>query len=128
MKIFGKINLKYYMSLSVLNYIHVPLFNIDMSLFCIDMNIEAHFYRYINISDINDSSKKLFGKMLKGPKGKYSLHYGQCTCRLFRAATVMRQKSEGKFRATVQTAFYGPNIHLNLSLRNMKLAVFVLYY
>ena len=56
MKIFGKINLKYYMSLSVLNCIHVPLFNIDMSLFCIDMNIEAHFYRYINISDINDSS------------------------------------------------------------------------
>ena len=56
MKIFGKINLKYYMSLSVLSYIHVPLFNIDMSLFCIDMNIEAHFYRYIDISDINDSS------------------------------------------------------------------------
>ena len=57
MKIFGKINLKYYMSLSVLSYIHVPLFNIDMSLFCIDMNIEAHFYRYIDISDINDSSR-----------------------------------------------------------------------
>ena len=56
MKIFGKINLKYYMSLPVLNYIHVPLFNIDMSLFCIDMNIEADFYRYINLSDINDSS------------------------------------------------------------------------
>ena len=31
-----------------------------MSLFCIDMNIEAHFYRYIDISDINDSSKKMF--------------------------------------------------------------------
>ena len=30
-----------------------------MSLFCIDMNIEAHFYRYINISDINDSSSIL---------------------------------------------------------------------
>ena len=58
MKIFGKINLKNYMSLSVLNYIHVPLFNIDMSLFCIDMNIEAHFYRYIDISDINDSSSR----------------------------------------------------------------------
>ena len=56
MKILGKINVKFYMSLSVLNYIHVPLSNIDMSLFCIDMNIEAHFYRYINISDINDSS------------------------------------------------------------------------
>ena len=56
MKIFGKINLKYYMSLSVLNYIHVPLLNINMSLFCIDMNIEAHFYRYSDISDINDSS------------------------------------------------------------------------
>ena len=56
MRIFGKINLKYYMFLSVFNYIHVPLFNIDMSFFCIDMNIEAYFYRYINISDINDSS------------------------------------------------------------------------
>ena len=56
MKIFRKINFKYYMSLSLLNYIHVPLFNIDMSLFCIDMNIEAHFYRYIDIRDINDSS------------------------------------------------------------------------
>ena len=49
------------MSLSVSNYILVPLFNIDMSLFCIDMNIEAHFYRYINISDINDSSNRNAG-------------------------------------------------------------------
>ena len=32
-------------------------FSISICLFfCIDMNIEAYFYRYINISDINDSS------------------------------------------------------------------------
>ena len=63
------------MSLSVLSYIHVPLFNIDMSLFCIDMNIEAHFYRYIDISDINDSSMSDLVRNLEDPFSRATAHF-----------------------------------------------------
>ena len=35
---------------------HTKFKNIDIYIFYIDINIAAHFYRYINIADINDSS------------------------------------------------------------------------
>ena len=38
---------------------HNKFQNIDIYNFCIDINIAANFYRYINIADINDSSSSV---------------------------------------------------------------------
>ena len=45
---------------------HTKFRNIDICIFYIDINIAAHLYRYINIGDINDSSRWSLERMYDG--------------------------------------------------------------